>query len=463
HKPGQLLQGKDTDREIVDRIRDAIRQRQPCNEVLLNYRKNGQPYWNQVNIQPLYDDKGALTHFMGMQSDITEQRNYQHSLTEAKEEAEQSAQAKARFLATMSHEIRTPLNGTIGALDLLLASNLDADQALLGNTAQTCAHNLLHLINDILDFSKMEDGSLTLEQMPISLTSLISEIFTITQELAADKGIEQITDIAASVPHCLLADPTRIKQILLNLISNAIKFSPAGSITVQAGGSTTDGKYFNLELAVIDHGIGITPEAVPLLFSPFTQAETSTTRRFGGTGLGLAICHHIVTAYNGTVTVDSTPNVGTTITVHLPLAIAADNTSTRMTASGPAAIRFDGYHVLVAEDNPVNQMVVRRQLENLGCQVFIANNGAEAVAAHHEHDFDLILMDCHMPVVDGFDATRQIRATNPGSHQIPPIIAVTANALDGDRELCLNAGMNDYLSKPVKAEDLARCCAKWIA
>ena len=513
----------------------------------------------EVTLTPLRldDRRGLLAEW----HDISERLRYQKGLEEARDSALAFAQARSDFLATMSHEIRTPMNGVIGMTRLLAETPLDARQREYLDTVRACGEGLLALINDILDFSRLEAGKVSLERIPFSVREVAEDAAQVVAPQAHGKGLELCCDVAADVPTLVWGDPTRLRQVLLNLLSNAVKFTPQGSVVLEVRAEATGVRFL-----VRDSGIGIAPDVLPRLFSAFSQADRSTTRRFGGSGLGLAICKRLTELMNGGVTVESSAR-GSVFTVTLPLEahtvelrapafqgeavllleprpttrallvsqlrgmglrVVTDVTwadvvlvdqqcdddlslavvnDARAKGKPVGVLRhFDGSggvkvpadfvvsspvrerglerelrgvlrpdpkatrearpmgttrfsaRVLVAEDNAVNQRVVRALLEKLGCTVTVAGNGRLAVERCSEADFDLVFMDCQMPELDGFEATRHIRKADPRV----PVLALTAGVMEGDRERCLEAGMNDFLSKPIRPEELERALRRWL-
>lgn len=405
-------------------------------------------------------------------------------------DAEAANHAKSDFLATVSHEIRTPMNAVMGFTHLLLESGLRDDQRPYGITLRNSAEALLVLIDDILDFSKIEAGRLNLETISFNISDCIADIVRLLQPKAREKGIGLDAQLSPEVPEFLVGDPVRFRQIVLNLAGNAVKFTHTGHVHVnlrlarpdllpgEARQHVQGSPYDFVLISVTDTGIGIPREAHAGLFQKFTQADSSTTRRFGGTGLGLAISKRLVELMGGLIGVQSEEKVGSTFWFILPIVacslpsrsplgsrsqsaspLGSDAAAGAMKATDQAAENTPPC-VLLADDNEANQMLGVALLEKLGSRVEVAHNGAEAVAMAAKKDYELVLMDCHMPVKDGYSATREIRAQEREGHRVP-IIALTANAITGDREKCLAAGMDDYLSKPIRKSDLVRILSKW--
>lgn len=379
------------------------------------------------------------------------------ALVRAKEDAVRRAQTRARFLASMSHEIRTPLNGVLGMLELALEGTLAPSQRNQLEIAHRAGESLLGLLNDILDISKVEAGKLDLEVISFDLRKLIAECATIHGEQARRKGLEFTTEVETELAPRYLGDPTRIRQVVNNLLSNAIKFTESGRIAIHLA-QTPEG----IRLEIRDTGIGMSRDALDRIFSPFSQAATDTTRRYGGTGLGLALCQQLVERMHGQIRVDSRENEGTWFTVLLPL--PADSNAGEDTAT-PAAPGESAAHrscrILLVEDNRVNQIVASGLLQKMGHEVDHADNGERALAALALKPYDLVLMDCQMPVMDGYEATRRIRQ-NPQWSGLP-VIAVTANVMAGDRDECLAAGMDDYITKPYSRKVLSDMILRWAA
>jgi PAS domain S-box-containing protein len=422
---------------------------------------NGDVRYCSSRATPVRNAEGELMGFVGTLADVTESKKVERALRAAKDAAEQAAQAKTDFLANTSHEIRTPMNAVVGVAQLLLDSPLDAKQRELVDTILAGGEHLIAIINDILDFSKIESGKLQLEPIPVALQSAFQECHLLMHARAVEKGLAFHCDIDPTLPAAVLVDPGRLRQVLLNLVSNAIKFTEHGLVHVEVmRGQRQDGRT-SLEVAVHDTGIGIPADRMGRLWKPFSQADTSTTRTHGGTGLGLVITERLVRLMGGEVAAESEEGKGSTFRFSIPIepvALPQPAAKPAATATAPAA---DGRHplrVLVVEDNATNQKVAVRMLERLGVEPKLAGNGFEAVAAVHKQPYDVILMDIQMPGMDGVQATRRIHA-EMGDHA-PRIVAMTAHAMPGDRERYMAEGMDDYISKPVHLETLAAVLAK---
>ncbi|MDX1907372.1 MAG: PAS domain S-box protein [Bacteroidia bacterium] len=594
-KPGSFLHGPDTSPDTVRLIREKLTQLEPFSIDILNYRKDRSSYWVNMNIAPVLDAKGQAERFIAIETDTSLQKEVEQNLIKAKQAAEEASRLKADFLSTMSHEIRTPMNAVIGMTGLLMQTALSQEQREYVETIRFSGDNLLTVINDILDFSKIEAGKMELEAQPFQLVEMAEDVTDLLSPLAIQKNLELMTDIAPDVPRTILGDPTRIGQILVNLLNNALKFTQQGEVVLTVSLASRTGNTAVISYAVRDTGIGIPEDKLDRLFKAFSQVDASMTRRFGGTGLGLIITRQLVDLMGGTLHVTSTEGEGSVFTANIPCQIPPENDNTReviyphlqgrkvliiennpthlavrsreltdlgivsvpllapadihtvlaqlegislvlvklemkpvsgcelavsirkdfphvsvilMVAKGklqhevcaryqiwqiprpihrqallnmileaipdheqrpsaivavPVAERpfFGNLSVLVAEDNAINQKVALRMLEKLGIQADVAANGLEALKAIHIKSYDVIFMDMQMPEMDGLEATQAIRAAENATHR-HVIIAMTANAMSGDRERCLAAGMDDYISKPVNLERVQEALARWF-
>ena len=374
----------------------------------------------------------------------------------ATDAAESANQSKSDFLSTMSHEIRTPLNGMLGMTELLLTERLTPQQRQYAALAHSSGKTLLALVNDLLDIGKIEAGQLDVEHIPFSLNELLSELTELYTLRAHEKSLVFSTKKAPGVPKTLLGDPGHLRQILNNLLVNALKFTPQGEIGLSVERLGGDGHSCLLRFSVHDSGIGIAADLQPRLFTRFTQADSSSTSQYGGSGLGLAIVKQLCEHLGGEVALTSTPGQGSVFSCDIPFTEVAQTVPVPVPVPVPV---LSPTRILMAEDNPINQMVARAQLQSLGyANVTVVDNGQEAVNAVHQGGFDLVLMDCRMPVLDGYGATEQIRAQG----YLLPIIAMTANAASAERDKCLQLGMNDYMSKPFNIATLRETLARWI-
>jgi signal transduction histidine kinase/ActR/RegA family two-component response regulator len=420
--------------------------------------------------EALIDDLTAATSNLeklndNLKDEIQHGKQIEAELKEARDRAEKMSKAKGEFLANMSHEIRTPMNGVIGTLQLLEDTELSQDQHEFVNTAHKSADALLAILNDILDLSKIEAGKLSFENIPFDFRQIIKDIVVLHSLKSEQQGVSLKQEIDESLPDTLIGDPTRLRQVIVNLVSNALKFTRQGEVKISVEVLQSNNESVDVKVTVSDSGIGIAQTALDTLFNAFTQADGSTTRKYGGTGLGLAIVSQLVEMMDGSLGVESEEGEGSSFwfIANYPCTDEAC-VSAEKTAKQSGKVMLNA-KVLLVEDNPINQMVAQKMLEKFGLKATLADNGVEALKLLKEQIFDLVLMDCQMPEMDGFDATREIRKLDIKTlyEKRLPVVAMTANVMSGDRERCLEVGMDDYIGKPVQRDQLETVLRKWLA
>ncbi|MEI6824743.1 MAG: MASE3 domain-containing protein [Desulfuromonadales bacterium] len=411
--------------------------------------------WYELHFSPVRDSDGTVTGAVHVVRNVTERKQMEENLREAKNAAVAANFSKSAFLANMSHEIRTPMNGMLGMTQLLEMTELTQEQLEYVASLKQCGKNLLSLINDILDLSKIEAGKITIEYAEFSLKQCINDVVLMQRSVAFEKGVALDIDMQGGLPALFSGDQLRVKQILLNLLANAVKFTAAGSVTVSARLLEQHETSVLVRIAVRDTGIGIAAEAVDHIFKPFTQEDGSTSRKFGGTGLGLTISRRLAELMGGTISVESTQGVGSCFTVTLPFLVGRETASIQV-APAPAPIGWDGppLRILFVEDDQVNITFGASLLKKLGFDVVVVENGRECLTALEQGAFDLVLMDIQMPVMNGEEAVRKIRAEEQGTTDHQPVVALTAYSMRGDRERFLNEGFDGYISKPLITREL---------
>jgi hypothetical protein len=424
---------------------------------------DGHNVWLRTSKVPLYDEENQTIGVLGLYEDITEHKQARQQV----ETAEAANLAKSRFLAMMSHEIRTPMNGVMGMISLLLNTELSPKQREYAEIAQRSGDSMVRLLNDVIDLSKIEADRMELEAVSFDLRTIVPGASDLVALWAREKGLLFHSAIDPDVPLLLRGDTGRLRQILTNLIGNAVKFTPAGSVALRVSRDAEDEESVTLRFQVEDSGVGIPHDKLDLIFEPFVQADGSATRRFGGTGLGLAICRKLVTLMGGAIGVESTEGEGSLFwfTVVLKKQAGAAPEPPRAAVELPlkAECSRSGARLLLAEDDPINQIVSTALLEGLGYEVDVVANGHQALQALEGKDYALVLMDCMMPEMDGYAASSVIRdRTSPVRNHDIPVIALTANAMREDHEKSLAAGMNDHLAKPVEIPRLRALLDKWL-
>ncbi|MDD3846578.1 MAG: ATP-binding protein [Syntrophorhabdaceae bacterium] len=462
-KTPRILKSGVMPRETYDRLWTTITSGDEWQGVFHNRKKNGEFYWAAASISPLKDTTGAITHFVGVQEDITAVKLFEQELKDAKEAAETANQAKSYFLAAMSHEIRTPMNAIIGMAELLLEGPLDDEQRKFVTTLRSAGDNLLNIINDILDISKIEAGYLELDESVFDVRELVNAVCDTMVVRIREKGISLDCIIRPGVPRRLTGDAGRLRQVLLNLVGNAAKFTEEGGITItveldEAGGDTTIMKF-----SISDTGIGIPEDKIAHIFEKFTQADTSTTRKYGGTGLGLTISQRLVELMGGRIWVSSTPGSGSTFYFTASLRPAGDNDKEERSPGEdtglPPAPQVPSeprpLSILLVDDSEDNRLLVQSFLKKMPYKIDEAQNGRIAVEMFRESAYDIVLMDIQMPVMDGYEATRQIRQWERSQgRRATPVLALTAYALEEETRKSYEAGCTGHLTKPVRKSAL---------
>ena len=417
----------------------------------MNYSKSGAKYWIELSIQPIYDENNVLINYIAVESDITDRKNKEVELNAAKEKAEEAGRVKQEFLSVVSHEIRTPLNGIIGMSNLLQKTQLSPQQSDYLNTIQVSTENLSLIINSILDFSKIESGKMSIQAIPFDLKKILQNLVNSNEFKAEQKGLGLFLKFDPKIEESLIGDGIRLSQVLLNLVSNAIKFTYQGKIEIEVRLVSRMSNALVLEFTVEDTGKGIPIEMQKVIFDSFTQEDSSFGRKYGGTGLGLSISQKLVSLMGGDLRLSSSENAGTKVSFVLGFPINQEPTLEKDTQKVSESLLI-GKKVLVVEDNTMNQFFAQKLLEGWGMKVDIANNGKEGVEMFSKKHYDCILMDIQMPEMDGIQATKIIRKQNT----YVPVIALTALLVREEVENFKAVGMNDYITKPFEAELLRK-------
>jgi len=440
-------------KRLQEAIEQVIEQHGHC-ETECSLNLDEQQLWLLMRVRAMPNEYGVFDRIVGTLLDITDRKNSEEQLHKARKAAEEAALAKSEFLSNMSHEIRTPMNAIMGLTELLLKEDLPPKVGENLKLIQYSADNLLVIINDVLDYSKIEAGKITLEQIDFSLRQVMQNLVDTLQFKAESKGITLLASIDENLPPRLQGDPYRINQIILNLLSNAIKFTAQGTVTLQAKLVTTRPNDAEIEISVQDTGIGIPADKLDTIFESFSQAQSSTTRTHGGTGLGLPITKRLIEMQGGQIQVDSEPGRGSTFSFNLVFPLGKSTGSESSNKSHPDKISLLGVKILVAEDNPVNQMLIRQILQNWGVETTLADDGYQVLEEAQAENYDLIFMDLQMPELNGFEATQKLRKLNNPALKEVPIIALTADVMRETKVKVLESGFNDLVTKPFKSDQL---------
>ncbi len=452
--------------ELLD---DCAARGQRRNDSEVMGRRDGERLWLRFDYVPVMSETGKITSFFAEFEDVTTRKRAELTTIAAKEQAEAGSKAKSDFLAVMSHEIRTPMNGILGMVQLLEAGRLSAEQRDYLEIARSSGEHLLQLLNDVLDLSKLEAGHMDLEGSDFDLRELVESVARLFEPKRLEKGLRLTAVIPPAAVTQLHGDAARLRQVLFNLLGNAFKFTHHGEVGVEVETVALDGGRVRVLIRVSDTGIGIAPADQQLIFDPFSQAQQWLNGGHGGTGLGLTICRRLVTMMDGSIEVDSEPGVGSTFSIAVEFERARRSLRAPVKPGGPATWEYGeprafakGACVLVAEDSPTNQLVVKTLLQRLGCEVEVVEDGEQALAAAGRRGYDLILMDLRMPKLGGLEAAKAIRRL-PGLALTPPIVAVTADTLRREKKACAEAGMNAYIAKPIRRAELERVLREQLA
>ena len=473
----RFLQGKDTNAEQLSELKMALQEYNDYRGELVNYKKSGEEYWLSISVFPIPDRTGKIVNYAAIERDITARKNGEKQLKEQSEqlvkskyEAEKANQAKSEFLAMMSHELRTPLNSIIGLAKLLKDTKLTIEQLEMTDTVLNSSSNLLSIVNDILDLSKIEAGEVRIEQIGFDFMTIINSVVETLRPLAQKKKLNLFVEHKTGDIPYIIGDPVQVTKIVTNLIGNAIKYTEEGSVHIQTSFLESFENEIILRFEVQDTGIGIPKNKIRNIFSKFSQADSSTSRKFGGTGLGLAITKQLIEMMGGDIGVTSEERRGSEFWLEVPFKVTdklyeESVTESKIYQLGESdLIDVNKIEVLAVEDHPLNQIYLKKLLKKLGIVNYdLAVDGKAALDFYEKKDYDLILMDCHLPEINGYELTSYIRQTEKENNKQPiPIIAMTANAMLGDKQKCFNSGMSDYISKPIDDQKLKKLLSQWI-
>ncbi|HEX5743708.1 MAG TPA: PAS domain S-box protein [Flavobacteriaceae bacterium] len=452
--------------EFFENLWDTIQSGKVLRTEIRNKSKDGHFYWVDSTIIPFVDENNIPFQYVAIQSDITSKKEFEAQLVHAKQDAENSLKIKEEFISNMSHEIRTPMNALIGFTDLLLETELTTEQREHLITIKNSEKLLLTLINDILDLAKLESGKIFLENVPFNIHDTLQEVVKLLNVNATEKNIELELFINSKVPQMIIGDTTRVQQIILNTVGNAIKFTEKGEVSIYVKSIITQHKEVTITFEIKDTGIGIPKSKLDTIFDSFEQASNSTTRLYGGTGLGLSIVKKLVDTMNGEITVESEVEVGSTFKIKIPFKMVDDG-SVSLAQIMPQIKKEElsplNLKVLLVEDNKTNQLLANTRLTRWNCEVEIANHGKEAMELLEKYPFDIVLMDIQMPIMNGFEATSAIRSSENSNYNQIPIIAMTAHASHKEAENAIKRGMNDYIFKPFDSEVLHKKILKYTS
>lgn len=458
-----IFRKAETDKEILNQLENSLKKGQPFQTEIQNYKKNGTPYWLDISIIPVKNNKEEVTHFATIERDITAYKSATIELIKEKENAEAANHAKSEFLANMSHELRTPMNGIMGLSEILIHSDLNDEQLENATHVYKSSEVLLSLLNDILDISKIEANEVVIENIAFDISSSVESVLKLFEVSAQEKGLGLSFEIDSNVPTYIKSDLGRVHQILRNLLGNALKFTNEGYVKVFVE-LVEKGKNTFIHFSVQDTGLGIPEDKLTAIFEKFSQVDASVTRKFGGTGLGLAITQQLVSLLGGDVGVNSKMKEGSTFWFAIPLVVATHGLKS-MDSLNHSLEKYENIkiplesHILIVDDHPLNCLLLSKILKNLGMvNIDIAEDGVEALDKISQNQYNLVFMDCQMPNFDGYQTTLEIREreAESGDDYRLPVIALTANAMLGDEEKCLKSGMDDYLSKPIKKNSIEK-------